>query len=290
MLPNFIIVGAPKAGTTSLYYYLSEHPQVFMSDPKEVNFFSREEIERQGLYYDSFRVKSIEEYEKLFETVSTEKAIGEGSVSYLFYPETAEKIKEMLPDVKIIILLRDPIERGFSHYLMDYRLGLVSLPFEAIVNKSENHKNMDLYYQQYIELGLYYEQVKRYLDLFGEGQVKIYLQEELRKNSDAVIKDLYDFLEIDPLSFPDTEREHNVFSMPRNKFIHALYASYPIRTLMSVLIPNSLKDRLINLFFDRKNKPKLDQRIKEDLLKLFTPDIKNLEQLIGRDLSHWYKG
>ena len=262
MLPNFIIVGAPKAGTTSLYHYLSEHPRVFMSEPKEVNFFSKDEIEAQGLYYKDYKAKHLDEYKKLFSEVKDEKAVGEGSVSYLFYPETPAKIKNILPDAKIIMLLRDPVARGYSHYLMDYRLGLVDLTYEEIVLKKSHHKHAHLYYQQYVELGLYYEQVKRYLELFGKEQVKIYFQEDLRKDTAKVILDLYDFLEIDQSNMPNIEREHNTFSMPKNNLVHKLYSSHFIRTLLSIIFPDTLKEKLKNLLFERKNKPKLDEKLR----------------------------
>ena len=166
MLPNFIIVGAPKAGTTSIYRYLSKHPEVFMSSPKEINYFSIDQIESQNLYYNYFKVKSLIEYEKLFDGVTNETAIGEGSVSYLFYKETPAKIKNIIPDVKIIILLREPISRAFSHYLMDNKLGLVNDSFENIIFKTSISDKQNLYYQQYVELGLYYKQIKRYFDIF----------------------------------------------------------------------------------------------------------------------------
>jgi len=289
MLPNFIIVGAPKAGTTSLYHYLSGHSEVFMSEPKEVNYFSKDEIEEQGLYYKAFKAKNLAEYKKLFIDVNNEKAIGEGSVSYLFYPKTAAKIKEIIPNVKIIILLRNPVERGYSHYLMDYRMGLTNLSYEEIVYKTSRHKDINLYYQQFVELGLYYEQVKRYLDIFGKEQVKIYLQEDLRNKSEKVILDLYDFLNISDSCTIDTTQEHNAFSMPKNKLIHKLYASHTIRIVTKTIFSNVLKEKVKNLFFERKKKPKLDKKLKEDLQNLYREDIKKLEQLIGRDLSKWYK-
>ena len=289
MLPNFIIVGAPKAGTTSLYHYLSEHPQIFMSEPKELNFFSKEEIIEQGLYYQDFKAKDLEGYKKLFDKATDRMAVGEGSVSYLFYSDTPNKIKETIPDVKIIILLRDPVSRGFSHYLMDYRMGLVALPYEEIVYKKSQHKYQDLYYQQYVELGLYYEQVKRYIDTFGKEKVKIYLQEDLRTDTEKVILDLYNFLEIDNSYMVDTAQQHNIFSMPKNKLIHKLYASHRVRSIAKTLFPNNLKEKVKNIFFERKKKPKLDQKLKEDLSKLYSEDIQKLEQLIGRDLSTWYK-
>jgi len=287
MLPNFIIVGAPKAGTTSLYHYLTEHPQVFMSDPKEVNYFSREESEAQELYYDVLKASSLSEYENLFTNVTHEIAIGEGSVSYLFYPKTPSKIKETIPDVKIVILLRDPVERAFSHYLMDYRLGLVDLSFEEIVYKSGTHKYLNLYFQQYLELGLYYEQIKRYLEIFGEKQVKIYLQEDLRVDTKGVVSDLYDFLGVDKSFTPEIEREHNVFSMPKNKLIRKLYASQQMRSWAVKLLPMSLKETVVNLLFERKQKPKLSAETREYLQNFYRTDIQKLQRLINRDLSAW---
>jgi len=289
MLPNFIIVGAPKAGTTSLYHYLSEHPQVFMSEPKEVNFFSRAEIEDQGLYYQDFKAKDLNDYEKLFEGGVGKKAIGEGSVSYLFYPETPQKIKDILPDVKTIILLRDPLSRGYSHYLMDFRLGLVDLTYDEIAFKKVKHKKMDLYYQQYVELGLYYEQVKRYFDIFGKNQVKIYLQEDLRNDPDSLIDNLYDYLEIDKTFTPNTDQEHNAFSMPKNGLIQKLYGSYMLRSTLSKIFPNKLKEMLLNTFFERAKKPELNPKTKEYLLSLYKPNIEKLETLLDANLSGWYK-
>lgn len=288
MLPNFIIVGAPKAGTTALYHYLSEHPQVFMSEPKEVNYFSKDEIEAQGLYYQDFKAKDLDSYEKLFDEGIEKKAVGEGSVSYLFYPQTPQKIKDVLPDVKTIILLRNPLDRGYSHYLMDYRLGLVNVTYDEIVYKTTKHEELSLYYQQHVELGFYYEQVKRYIDTFGEKQVKIYLQEDLRDDPDHVIGDLYDYLELNKTFTPNTDQKHNSFSMPKNSLIQKLYRSGFIRTTFFKLLPNNVKELLFNTFFERAIKPKLSSKTRKYLLKLYEPDIKNLEKLINRDLSHWY--
>lgn len=287
MLPNFIVVGAPKAGTTSLCHYLSEHHQVFMSVPKEVNYFSQEEIEAQGLYYKSFKVRNLAEYEKLFDNAKGKKAIGEGSVSYLFYPNTPEKIQKSIPHAKIVILLRNPVERGFSHYLMDYRLGLVDLTYEEIVYKSVEHKNIDLYYQQYVEVGLYHGQVKRYFDIFGPDGVKIYLQEDFRQDPESVISDLYDFLNIDKSFMPKTRIEHNVFSIPKSKFIRNLYASSSVRSCASSIIPSAIKRYLLYTLFEQEKKPVLRPETKRYLLEAYEPDVNKLAQLIGRDLSVW---
>ena len=287
MLPNFIIVGAPKAGTTSLYHYLSEHPQVFMSEPKEVNFFSKEEIESQDLYYKDFKALDFKSYKKLFNKAEGKIAIGEGSVSYLFYPKTPEKIKDSIPNVKIIILLRNPLDRGYSHYLMDYRLGLVDLTYDEIVFRKTKHKKLDLYYQQYVELGLYFEQVKRYLKVFGKKQVKIYLQEDMRDNSNKIINDLYDYLGLEKDFMPDTSQKHNSFSIPKYDWIQKLYSSYAVRTTLSILFPKSIKYFLLRKFFETSKKPELNFYItlfgKENVLIIDYDDYakNNIECLEG---------
>src|SRR5438045_1184872 len=167
-LPNFFIVGAPKAGTTSLYHYLKNHPEVFMSPIKEPNYFSYEETVKQNLYHKEKGVGTFEEYAELFVSANGHhKAVGEASVSYLFYSSVPEKIKELIPDAKIIMSLRNPVERGTSHYFMEHKLGYVSESLDDIVFRKSKHKHAHLYYQQFVELGLYYQQVKRYIDIFG---------------------------------------------------------------------------------------------------------------------------
>ncbi|MDH3324682.1 MAG: sulfotransferase, partial [Candidatus Peregrinibacteria bacterium] len=180
MLPNFFIAGAPKSGTTTLYRYLDEHRDVFMSPIKEPNFFSYDQIVEQNLYYPDKGVGSRDAYENLFKKVTKEKAIGEASVSYFFYDQVPSKIRSSIPDAKIILILRNPTARSFSHYLMDFRLGYVDTLFEDIVYKQIDCPLLDLYYQQFVELGFYYEHVKKYFDVFGEANVKVILNEDLK--------------------------------------------------------------------------------------------------------------
>ena len=171
MKVDFFIVGAPKAGTTSLYHYLNEHPQIEMSLQKEPDYFSDKAIQSQGLYYSKNRIDTEEKYNRLFNTQKKDVIFGEGSVSYLFYPNVAQDIKAYNPIAKIIIMLRNPIDRAFSHYLMDYRLGLVSDSFEDIINKKSKHKNAHLFYQQYLKVGEYAAQLKRYFDVFDKENI-----------------------------------------------------------------------------------------------------------------------
>ena len=288
MLPNFIIVGAPKAGTTSLHKYMDEHPDVFVSTPKEVNFFSYDELSRQNLVYDDFRCEDLAAYEALFAPAGDAKAVGEASVSYLFYPQTPAKIKQTIPDVKIIMILRDPIKRGFSHWLMDHRLGWCKSSYEDILDGKAPADQQAVYYQQYVELGLYHDQVKRYLDLFGENNVKVYLQEDLFADMSAVMRDVFEFLQIDPDFKPDLDKKYNTFQSPKNSLIGKLYSSYWLRQLGKKLFPGSLKSKVKSLLFEKGKKPELSDALHKRLLAIYKDDIIKLEQLIERDLSKWY--
>ncbi len=286
-LPNFIIVGAPKAGTTALYKFLENNKSVFMSNPKEVNFFSANELRKQNIYYDYFFVENLSDYEKLFKDSKKNQIIGEASVSYLYYEKTPEKIKKIIPDVKIIIMLRNPVKRAFSHYLMDKRLGLVKYSFEQIVKSYGKNESMKIYYQQYIELGLYYKQIKRYMKFFDSKKIKIYFQKDLLRDPNSIMENLYKFLNINNYDLKNLNRRHNNFSMPKNNFIQKLYSSYWLRNLLSKILPKKIKKKIVDIFFEAKSKPKISKEIENILREIYKKDIENLEKLLEINLSHW---
>lgn len=286
---TFFIVGTPKAGTTSLYHYLEEHPEIYLSPIKETNYFSYEAIKAQNLYYKEEHISTIEEYQEQFKNSVAEKAIGEASVSYLFYPEVPEKIKSYNANANIIIILRNPVDRGFSHFLMDSRLGLVGdLSFEDIIYKKKKHPNIHLYYQQFIELGCYYNQVKRYLDTFGTEKVKIFLLEDLKENLSLVIHEIFEFLQVDTAYFPNLEVSHNTFLNPKNKVIGNFYKQKWIRSLLKSVLPEENIHKIKQLLFSKDSKPKMDKVTQEYLRNYYKNDCIKLEQLIQRNLSSWY--
>ena len=180
MKVRIFIVGAPKAGTTSLHYYLNEHPEILMSSVKEPDFFLEKEIDDLGLYYGTTRIETSDKYHNLFSDKKDEEIFGESSVSYLYYPEVPKRIKEYNTEAKIIIMLRNPVDRAFSHYLMDFKLGLLSDKFEDVFNKKEGLK-----FQQYFLLGNYYEQVKRYFDKFSKENVHIIWYSDFKTSCSA---------------------------------------------------------------------------------------------------------
>ena len=288
MKVDFFIVGAPKAGTTSLYHYLNEHPQVEMSSQKEPDYFSDKAINEQGMYYGKNRVNTLDKYESLF--VQKENIVyGEGSVSYLFYDNVAEDIKKYNPNAKIIIMLRNPIERAFSHYLMDYRLGLISDSFENILAKKSKHKNAHLFYQQYIEVSKYAKQIQRYLDFFEKDNILVIDYEDFKKNVSKTVDQVYSFLNISAEFAADINTKHNTFTMPKNKVIRFIYSFVFLRKILTFLFPIYLVKNIRVLLFKADKKPELLKETRSQLRIIFNDDIKKLEEVLGKNYSKWIK-
>jgi hypothetical protein len=211
-LPNFLLVGAAKSGTTSLYYYLKQHPEVYLSEIKECKFFSRmtgnykgpgdeEDLNKQI-------IKTLDDYKLLFTNVNHEKAIGDISPDYLYYyGESVKNIKTILGDnVKIIVILRNPVERAYSKYLHNVRECFETLSFEEALNEENARKRKNWGWGWYhTSTGFYYKQVKAYLDNFN--QVKVYLYEDLKNDSPKLMKNIYEFLGTDVSYKPDTPRQ-----------------------------------------------------------------------------------
>ena len=288
MKVDFFIVGAPKSGTTSLYHYLNEHPEIEMSSQKEPDYFSDKAIHDQGMYYVKNRINTLEKYESLF--VEKEKVIyGEGSVSYLFYDNVAEDIKKYNPNAKIIIMLRNPIERAFSHYLMDFRLGLINDNFENIIAKKSKHKNAHLFYQQYIEVSKYAKQIQRYLDFFEKNNVLFIDYEDFKKNVSKTVGQVYSFLNISTEFAADTNTKHNTFTMPRNKVIKFIYSFVFLRRILIFLLPIYLIKNIRVFLFKVDKKPELLKETRIQLRKIFNDDVRKLEKVLCKDYSKWIK-
>ena len=286
MKVDFFIVGAPKAGTTSLYHYLNEHPQVVMSSQKEPDYFSDNAIHEQGMYYGKNRVNTLDKYESLF--AQKESVVyGEGSVSYLFYDNVAEDIKKYNPNAKIIIMLRNPIERAFSHYLMDYRLGLVSDSFENIITKKSKHKNAHLFYQQYIEVSKYATQIQRYLDFFEKDSILFIDYDDFKKNVSETVDLTYNFLNISAEFSADINTKYNTFTMPKNKVIRFIYSFVFLRKILTFLFPIYFVRNIRGFLFKVDEKPELLKETRSLLRKIFNDDIRKMEEVLGNDYSKW---
>ena len=284
MKVGIFIVGTPKAGTTSLYHYLNEFPEILMSSEKEPDYFSVKEILEQGLYYGESKIDSLIKYNNLFSKRDKEQFFGEASVSYLFYPEVSTRIKAYNPESKIIIMLRNPIERAFSHYLMDYRLGLTSKSFE------EEFKNQEsLNFQQYFLLGNYYNQVKKYLKVFETKNVHIIWYSDFKQNAEKELQKVIDFIGLKSDFKVDLSKIHNSFSMPKNNIIRKIYSVAWLRKILTFIFPETLVNSIKSILFRKGKKPKLSEENRNILFSYYKSDIEDLEQLLSVNLSRWKK-
>lgn len=287
--PDFFIIGSPKAGTTALYAYLAGHPQVCMSIDKEPNYFSNDQIQAQALYYKKKNPATLDQYLQLFQPKPGNSISGECSVSYLFYPGVAEKIYQFNPKAKIIISLRDPVQRAFSHYLMDYSLQLVHEPFDKIVFEGEKNDALKLYYQQYIRLSHYPEQIKRYLNVFPKDQILIFIHDDLVNRPEEELKRLSAFLEIDYKISNGKLEQKNVTTAAKSPFIKWLYKQEVVRKGFALLLNEKIRGNLKSIFFSKKHLPSLSAQAKEYLSALYKPEIPELESITGKSLRHWCK-
>ena len=288
MQVDFFIVGAPKAGTTSLYHYLNEHLEIEMSSQKEPDYFSDSLIQNKGMYYGKNRIDTLEKYNNLFINPEV-KLRGEGSVSYLSYDDVPLKIKTYNPEAKIIIILRDPVDRAFSHYLMDYRLGLVSESFEDIINKKSKHKNAHLFYQQYIQVSEYAPQIKRYLNVFKRENILFIDYEDFKNDVAGVVNNVYLFLGVNDDFQPNLNKKHNTYTMPKNGIIRYIYSFVSFRNFLTSIFSKGLVKSIRNSLFINDRKPKLSNANREFLNEFFKEDLKELNALLNKDFTKWLK-
>lgn len=308
-LPNFFVVGAAKSGTTSLYEYMKMHPQIYMAPIKETHHFSTDidnskfrpnyarslnkdlskflETDMQEGIFHAF-VKERDQYDKLFKNVKDEKAIGEITNSYLYSQEAARNIFTRFPDAKVIMMLRNPIDRAFSHYLMDLRIGYETNDFMTALKKdmARDPKGWGIS-NLYVEIGMYAEQVKRFIEIFPERQRRIYLFDDFKKDAGAVVKDMFTFLGVDPNVDIDYSQKFNPSFIPKNKLIGKLNTQKKIKDWLKGVLPKSVKSKFKKTFYTDKDLPKITPAERKFLADIFRNDVMKLGKVLNRDLSKW---
>ncbi len=311
-LPNFILAGAPKTGTTSLYSYLKQHPDIYMSPVKEPCFFASEmraenfgpkfatEIglssQKIGKYLEGPMsgpspggiVTDWNDYLKLFKSVRSEKAIGEASVCYLWSPAAPANIHAKIPQAKIILILRDPAERAFSQYLQYAASGLLTHSFRRHIELCLHNRTSTFGpFRPFLEYGLYYEQVKRYLDLFSPNNVRIYFHEEAWQTPGSFLEDLFGFLDVDSGVEVDTSERSLERRSPKSMLIHRLMKKSGLVPQIKKLLPSSVQARLRGELFKTRELLRLDPDDRRQLQEFYRADIQDLSALLRTDLSRW---
>ena len=277
--PNFFIVGAPRSGTTSLYFYLRDVPGIYMSPVKEPNYFAPD-------LYTRYRGKPIlafgkyfcnrAKYLELFKNVKDEVAVGEASASYLSDYETPGRIKEAVPGARIIVILRDPVERAYSHYLLDVRAGWQRASFEEAARTDF-----------YLQPTFYAKHLRRYLDVFHSDHVKILIFEELVQDPRKAVSEVLQFLGVNAEPPAIVGEAYNVFTIPRWPFVGRFLQSRPVRITMRLLPPRIRLTMRQRVLYRQASKPVMPEKARRFLEDAFRSDVQRLEQILGRSLP-WF--
>lgn len=293
-LPNFLILGAAKAGTTSLHYYLAQHPDIFMSPLKEPKYFAlkNEPLNFRGpsQFINQTSVNTFEAYCDLFAGVQNETAVGETSPLYLFSEKAADEIKSTLPDAKLIAILRNPIDRAFSSYTHLLREGFETLAFEqSLEAEADRIRNRWAPLWYYTQKGFYGQQLQRYYDRFPATQLKVFLFDDFCADPMAITQEIFEYIGVDPSFQPDLTKR-NVSGVPKNAALQRLLTrDNQLKSMLKPLIPRSFRQKISGQI-KRRNlsaKPTLKSETRSQLTDLYREDILTLQELIGRDLSAW---
>ena len=279
--PNLFLVGAPKAGTSSLYAYLTNTEGIYMSPLKEPNFFSITIILENST---AKPIRDKKKYLSLFKKGEDQKFLGEASPEYLSDVEAPKLIHEVSPNAKIIISLRDPVERAFSSYFMFKRLGLMKSTFLNVLNKYLEKKKKGLKSPLgLLEMGLYYEPVNRYLNIFGPKQIKIIIFEEFIKEPKKTMEEVLEFLDIKSSIDNFKEVVYNKYGVPRGPFLRLLLKDKTTFRIIERFIPTSARKFLKeNLLMKNEPKPKINLEARKILVDFYKEDVEKLEKLLGK--------
>ena len=295
--PNFIIAGFPKCGTTSLHHYLNEHPEIFMPEQKELHYFTCKKLKilnngPKDKIVNRTHIETLEKYLGFFKDVKKETAIGEVSPSYINYPSELHRIKSFLNDPKMIIILRDPINRAYSNYLHLKREQREKLDFiEAI--KAEDRRRMskfsDFWYYKFNST--YFEKISFAKKIFSK--VMILTLEELQEKPGETMKNIYRFLEVDDkFTLKTNISKFNVGGNYYNNFFtKILFQPSLLKNRIKQFIKPTptIKKTIMHLssFFIAESK-KIDHKLIQELKHFFKKDVRNLSD-IGVDVSRWRK-
>lgn len=282
--PSFIIVGALKAGTTSIAEWLRSHPDVYLPELKEPRFFLYDKLnaEHRAKSRAIFPIRSLGEYEALFRRTGGFKAVGEASPQYLHSEKALMRMLEVLPDVKVVISLRHPVKRAYSQYWMRVREGVESGSFaEAIVHR-----------HQWTEFSYYADAIERYIRGFGRGRVCIMVFEDLVSAPEMPLMQLCTFLGIDcgatSLSLP----RENVGHSGRGGILSKAAYDRRLHLIVKRFLPRPVRRAFRPLLGKGEPMPALEANQAFELSGYFRDDVSRTSDLIGIDLEAfwWPKG
>lgn len=300
-LRNIFIVGAAKAGTTALYYLLNQHPGICFPVVKEPNFFSNRDHEQDVVKpgtgpgdKSTTWTHSLEAYHELYRCSDRHRFKLDASVSYLYSTRAACCIAGYSPDARIIIVLRNPVDRAWSHYKHLVRDGREHLSFEEALDREEERIDKGWEFSWHLKhMGLYSGQIQRYVDLFDRRQIQVFLFEDIEEDIGQVIRATADFVQLPDFDYSFQQNRHNVSGVSRSRVLSGLVNRVVgYKSTINKIVPPKVTHRLMQLFRSlntKKGDLSLKEETRQKLISYFRDDIKKTEQLIDRNLSTWLK-
>lgn len=284
VLPNFLVVGVEKGGTTWLYAQLKKHPDIFLPDTKEIHFFNR--FNSNFVEHDYFQF-GLEWYQKFFKEYKGQKAIGEITPMYICDPEAPLRIKQTLPNVRLIAMLRDPVQRAYSHYWMAKQKNHTNTAtFKEVIDQKE---------PKFIERGLYYKQLKTYYELFDSKQIMVLFFDEVFKDPEYWLTQVCRFLGVDATFYQNNASiKERVFEASAYKsaallnkqisLVHKMRRSKALSSVLDWMKRKGFADRIKKMNMVEQQYEKISERDAAELQQYYCEDLKALASLLNRNL------
>jgi len=310
--PNFFVIGVVKGGSTSLYHYLEQHPEIYLPPIKETNHFARADVSHADFLpgyatdvridLDAYFKKGMPEkihiahvdsdthYEQLYSQAADQKAIGDVSNSYMVCASSAKEIQNYAPNAKLIVILRNPVRRVWSQYLMNLREAKTQgadLIQEVESDASQNKVGWGVNHQ-YLELGKYAEQLNRYYALFPAGQIKVLFYESYRDDTAGSLKEICKFLKVDENFTFDFREKKNTASLPRSHKLNEFLVSSGIIKTMKGLVPKAWRSHLASILYSSKDLPSMTEKEREYLIQYYAAHVQYLADLLKLDPSIYW--
>jgi len=299
--PDFFIVGAPKCATSALYQYLKRHPDVFMSEPKELNFFATD-------LTSPYFVKDKDYYLSLFNNANGYKRIGEASVWHLYSKIAAKNIYDLVPNAKIIAMVRNPVDMIYSYHGQRLFNGTEDIDnfekaIEAIPERKLGKRLPDDPYPIeglfYLDIAKYSEQIRRYIDVFGKENIHVIIFDDFKSDSRSSYASTLDFLGLGteiPHELPNDNITRNASKHYKNQFVKWIITKPPksLRIIGKMLMPNrKIRQNILRnikiMNIKWQPRPKLNPELYLKLQKYYQPEVEELSQLLDRDLITLWK-
>lgn len=301
--PDFLVIGAGKSGTTSLYYHLKQHPEVFVPEVKEPNFFALEGekiVSGKGddpdeMNYYPWAITNYNDYKALYKDAKPGQVKGDVSPMYLYHPNSIKNIKKYAPEAKLIAILRQPAERlysRFQHLSRDNRKPTDNFEDSMIRGNIWWERN-DL-----VQEGFFYQHLSRYYEHFPKEQILVFLYDDLKINPEEVVRKIYNFIGVSPDFLPDLKFQYNISGEVKNKQLDNLIGrkSFLLKTIKGLapggyafLKKNQSLKKVLNKWRNKNLTPvPLKNEVKKKVTNdIYKEDILNLQDLLDRDLNSW---